>query len=82
MVEAEPTASFGVLAITRQVLFAIVNRGVMLAGNKKHLLRLGRFQRLIQRVVFTGLGHVAQVACMNDEVGFLWQPVDLVDGRL
>src|SRR5436309_3426225 len=54
----------------------------MFAGNEKNLLGLGCFQSLVQRVVFARLGHVTQVAGVNDEVGFLWQAVDLVDGRL
>src|SRR5580692_6899596 len=54
----------------------------MLAGNKEYLLRFGTFQHLVERIVLGSFGSVAQVACMNNEVGLLGQSVDLVDGRL
>ena len=82
VVEAVPTAPFRVLTIALHVHFAIIDRCVMLTRNKENLFRLRAFQYLVQCVVFSGLGRVAQFAGVNDELGLPRQSVDFVDGCL
>src|SRR5258708_25082733 len=82
VIETIPSAAFGVFSVTFQVHLAIVERCVMLAGHEEGLLGLCAFQDLIEGVKFARLGCVAQIACVNNEVGLLWQGVDLIDRRL
>src|SRR5471030_3238878 len=77
MVKAVPPASLRVLPIAFQVHFAVIDRRVMLARNEEDLLRFRAFQHLVQCVVFSGLGCVAQVACVNNELGLLRQSMIL-----
>src|SRR5579863_5712297 len=79
---AEPTSSLRAFAITSEVFLAVVNRGVMLTGDIQDLLLLGRLEHLIQRVEFTGLGHMAEVAGVNDEFRRVRKRIDLLDRRL
>ena len=82
VVETVPSAPLRALTVAFHVHFAVIDRRVMLARDKEDLLGLGAVQHLVQCVVFSGLRRVAEVACVNDEVGFLWQSVDFVDGGL
>ena len=54
----------------------------MFARNKEGLLGFGAFQHLVERIELDGLGGTAQVAGVNEEIGWVGQRVDLFDGGL
>src|SRR5260370_3777094 len=80
--KAIPTAAVCILAVTLHVHLAVVNRGVVLARHEEGLLGLCALQDLVEGVKFARLGCVAQIACVNNEVGLLRQGVDLIDRLL
>src|SRR5579884_3643832 len=81
VIEAVPATSASVLAIALQVLFAIVNRCVMLAGDIEDVIRHCTFEYLVQRVEFGRLRSMAEVAGVDDEFWLSGQGIDFVDSR-
>ncbi len=79
LIEAIPASALGSFAIAFEILFAVVNCRVMFAGHVMNLLLLRSFEHLVHGVVLSGLGQMAEVAGMNDEVGRLRKRIDLVD---
>src|SRR5580692_9584323 len=82
LIEAVPTVALRALAVAFQILLAVIHRRVMLAGHIENLTGLGGLQQLVHGVEFPGLGRVAEVASMNDELRRPRQGVDLIHGGL
>jgi hypothetical protein len=82
LIEAEPPAASRVLAVTRQVLLAVVADDIVLAGNIEDLAGLGCFEQLIQRVEFLRFRKMRQVASVQYEIRRGGEGIDLGNGLL
>src|SRR6185437_13633615 len=82
VIEAVPASAFRSLPISVQKLLAIIDRRVVLARHIENLLRLGALEHLVHGVELGGLGLMAQVAGVDDEIRLLRQSIDAVHGSL
>src|SRR5580692_2041225 len=81
LVEAVPAPPFAALAVSFQILFPIVDRNIVLAGNIEQLF-LGAGENSFGAVKFSGLGRMTDVTGVDDELGRLRESVDLIDRGL
>ena len=81
VIEAVPAVAGGALAVAREVELAVVDRGVVLAGNVEDLA-LGSRQELVERVELGGLRSVREIAGVDDEIRHGRAGVDLVEREL
>jgi hypothetical protein len=82
VIQAVPPSSFGVFSVAFQILFAVIDRSVVLARDVEDLFRSRAFEYLIHRVELGGFGLMAEVAGMNDEFRLIFQAIDSVYGGL
>ena len=79
VIEAVPPGPFRALSIAREIFLAVVAQHVVLTRHKVDLFRRRSFQCLVERIEFTRLRELTQIAGVNNEVWFLRHGIDLVD---
>ena len=84
MIEAVPSAALGAegFAVAVQILPAVIDGSIVLAGHVVDLSGFGAAQHLVQDVELPGLGIVAQIAGVDDEIGLVRESIDFIDGGL
>ncbi len=82
VVETVPTISLGVLAVTPQILLAVIVKNIVLARHEEYLSHLRASQNLVHRVELRRLRQMTQIARVQNERRRCRQRVDPRDGFL
>src|SRR4030095_5190708 len=82
VIEAVPPGPLRALSIALEIFLAVVGQHVVLTWHEVDLFRRRSFQCLVQRVEFTRLRELTQIAGVNNEIWFVRHGIELVDCRL
>src|SRR5579859_3844685 len=81
LVEAVPARAFGVLGVALAEHFSVIVENVVLSWHKENLL-VGSLQNLVHGIELFGIGKMADVTGVQNELRRIGQGVDLVHGGL